>query len=122
MGGSRGSLLLGQSGGGVLAGSALQKCEGLFFVLTYPRGGREIVSRKRKDSVSGRVREKSSGLFCVAGKIFFLNSRKKSIYYLKRFRARISVFRAEQPNQRFSISLMMGSCKRELGITWDPPP
>jgi len=41
-----------------------------FFVLTYPQGGREIVSRKRKDNKSGRVLEKSSKSCFVSWEIF----------------------------------------------------
>jgi len=51
--------------------------------LTYPRGGgREIVSRKRNDNGKRKIgAEQTRGnsfreQFCVAGNIFFLNSRK----------------------------------------------
>jgi len=58
--------------------------------LAYPRGGREIVSRKRKDNRKNKIVEEEkivdgefSGekdslekLFCVAGKNFFVNSRR----------------------------------------------
>ena len=47
---------------------------------------------------------------------YFLNSRKKSFADWNVFWARLSVFRAEQANQRFSTSAPTGPWKRELGI------
>src|SRR2546428_556616 len=38
------------------------KCEGPFFVLTYPRGGREMVSRKRKDGKKERIANQRSSV------------------------------------------------------------
>ena len=48
--------------------------------MTYPQGGREIVSRKKKDNRSGRFLNE---LFCFAAKIFsfgiFLDDNRSDI-------------------------------------------
>src|SRR6266702_8623725 len=64
-----------------------QRAKGVkdFFVLTYPQGGREIVSKKREDNGKREIAteqtrgDSSREQFCVAGNIFFLNSRKGSL-------------------------------------------
>ena len=56
------------------------------------------------------------------GKDFFPKFQEGSILQLKRFLARLAVSRGEQPNQHFSNRAPTGSCKRELGIIWNPPP
>jgi len=69
------------------------KCEGLFLDPRYPRGGREKDNRKRKDSRNTKIVEEEKIVdeasfgreifleepVCVAGNIFFLNSRKGAL-------------------------------------------
>src|SRR5467141_680845 len=76
-----------------------------FSCFHIPRGGREIVGRKRKivDRTISRRVPKSAGL--CRGKYFFSKFWEGSIRWLNCFQARLSVFRAEQANQLF-----LGKC------------
>src|SRR6266516_6523172 len=46
----------------------------------------------------------------------------RAVRCLKRFQAKSSIFRAEQPHLQFSISVMKASSRRKLGMLWNTLP
>ena len=71
--------------------------------------------------VASYEEDSSKEQFCVAGNFYFQNSRKVHSLTEAFLGENIVFFAQNEPITRFSVSVHLYHCKRELGAIWSSP-